>query len=144
VSDRLQDALRWMEVRDYALYLRELRRRERHSRRLAHVTLRDYDEDHPGHPLGRGMPPGAPFRLDESHTDGWQRVVRADPCAYCGSRPAGTVDHIVPRSEGRYGLHGWTNFAGACESCNGSKDSESLLAFLARRKGVRYRRRRAG
>lgn len=58
------------------------------------------------------------------------RVIRADPCAYCGA-PGGTVDHIVPRSLRIKHLHDWVNYVGACEGCNGRKSDRPLLFFLA-------------
>jgi 5-methylcytosine-specific restriction endonuclease McrA len=47
-------------------------------------------------------------------------------CAYC-SRPATTVDHIVPRSRG--GMHEWANVVAACGQCN-SKKADRLLAEI--------------
>lgn len=140
-------ALQRMDKDDYERYLRVLRKKERrarrHARRLARITLRDYNEDHPGHPLGPGMPTGGTFRMDgESHKVAWMTVLRRDPCSFCG-REGGTVDHIVPRSAGGPGLHDWTNFGGACASCNSSKSSVPLLEFLGRRHGLLYPRPKA-
>jgi hypothetical protein len=90
-------------------------------------------DDHPGHPLGAGYPPGASLR-DDGHLQAWAAIVRWDPCSFCGG-PGGTVDHIVPRSARRKGVNAWNNMAGACGSCNGSKGAESLLLFLAIRAG---------
>jgi hypothetical protein len=39
-------------------------------------------------------------------------------CGYCGG-PAGTVDHIMPRSRG--GKDSWRNTAAACDRCNQRK-----------------------
>lgn len=39
-------------------------------------------------------------------------------CGYCGA-PAGTIDHIVPRS--RSGKNTWTNTVAACGECNQRK-----------------------
>lgn len=58
----------------------------------------------------------------------YKRALRCDPCAYCGA-PSNALDHIVPRSAG--GPDDWTNRAGACTSCNSSKQSSPLLTFLA-------------
>lgn len=97
---------------------------------------------HPGNPLGHGMPLGAPLRTDgETHRDAWKRILRSDPCAYCGGL-GGTVDHIVPQSApnggGYGGLHSWINYSGACSACNGSKGAKHLLRWL--RTGHRPRR----
>lgn len=95
---------------------------------------RHYLEDQPGLPLGVGMPSGSPLREDgQSHREGWMSVIRRDPCSYCGG-PAGTVDHVEPRSRrarGLGGAHSWLNYAAACERCNGRKGAHSLLMFLA-------------
>ena len=47
-------------------------------------------------------------------------VLRRDrhTCAYC-SRPADTVDHVVPRCQG--GLSTWSNTVAACRPCNSRK-----------------------
>lgn len=122
--------------------------RERTATRLAAVRSRaelplDGDEffiwaqEQPGHPLGAGMPMGAPLRMDgESHSNAWRRILRADPCAYCGARVSGTVDHVVPRCSGRAGVERWPNLVGACTTCNTSKEATSLLLFLAGKRGL--------
>lgn len=56
-----------------------------------------------------------------------------DPCAYCGEG-AGTVDHIVPVSDG--GTSEWQNLTGACKACNSSKRDKPLLTFLLHRRVV--------
>ena len=101
-------------------------------------TFEEWLRDDAGHPLGPAVPPGHTLRADgESHRQAWQRVVRADPCAYCGRRSAaGTVDHIEPRSRparlGRAagGVHSWLNYAAACPPCNRAKADRPLLTFL--------------
>ncbi|KPC63812.1 hypothetical protein ADL27_61320 [Streptomyces sp. NRRL F-6602] len=57
------------------------------------------------------------------------QIIANDPCAYCGA-PADTIDHIIPVAAGGGGE--WGNLAPACLSCNSSKRSEGLLAFLLR------------
>lgn len=113
------------------------------------LLLSTYLRDDGGTPLGVGMPSGAPLRLDgERHYDGWLRLVRADPCAYCGDTPSGTVDHVEPRSRAARGLggaHSWLNVVGACPACNGLKADRPLLRFLGTRAEAsdgRARRRR--
>jgi 5-methylcytosine-specific restriction endonuclease McrA len=39
-------------------------------------------------------------------------------CAYC-HKPAGTIDHVLPRSRG--GRHEWMNVVAACGKCNHTK-----------------------
>lgn len=94
----------------------------------------EYLRDDPGSPLGVGMPSGRTMRLDgESHREAWMRVLRYDPCALCGRRPAGTLDHIEPQSKrarGLGGAHSWLNYSGLCFRCNGSKGSRSLLNVM--------------
>jgi hypothetical protein len=70
----------------------------------------------------------------------WRDVLCGDPCAYCGLRPAGTVDHIQPliRGEGSSIL---LNGTGACARCNHEKADRPLLAWMAT--SERLRRRRA-
>lgn len=77
------------------------------------------------------MPTGRTLREDgESHLDAWMRISRWDPCAYCGSAPAMTADHIVPKASGLPGVYRWDNITGACSSCNGGKNARALLRFL--------------
>lgn len=103
----------------------------------AGVAYRDYYADHPGQPLGVGMPSGRTLREDgQSHRAAWMAILRRDPCSYCGG-VGGTVDHVEPRSRPpRLGTRGggvytWANYVGACHNCNGRKGAASLLAFLA-------------
>jgi hypothetical protein len=87
--------------------------------------------DQPGHPLGVGVPLGATLRMDgESHSNAWRRILRSDPCAYCGAPISGTVDHVEPRHTRRNGVERWINLVGACSRCNGSKAAKPLLLFL--------------
>jgi 5-methylcytosine-specific restriction endonuclease McrA len=58
-------------------------------------------------------------------------VIRADPCAYCGSRVDLTVDHIDALAAGDQ--HVPENLAAACRSCNASKKERPLLLFLLER-----------
>lgn len=101
------------------------------------LLLTTYLRDDGGTPLGVGMPSGAPLRLDgERHYDAWLRLLRLDPCAYCGTPGAGTVDHVEPRSRAARGLggaHSWLNVVGACARCNGAKAARPLVAFLLTR-----------
>ena len=47
-------------------------------------------------------------------------VLRRDhnSCGYCG-KPAGTIDHILPRSRG--GQNTWENLVACCRDCNNRK-----------------------
>lgn len=60
----------------------------------------------------------------------FSKILRSDPCSYCG-KPGGTVDHIDPRASG--GTNSWTNRTGACSRCNNSKGAKSLLFHLLAR-----------
>lgn len=121
----------------------------RHPNRDAREWAEFERTDHPGNPLGVGMPSGEPLRVDgESHREAWKRILRGDPCAYCGRRmfpcafnPDGrTVDHIIPHTKARPNEgHAWLNYTGSCVSCNTSKKDTHLLMWLARR-GVLRRR----
>jgi 5-methylcytosine-specific restriction endonuclease McrA len=111
------------------------------------VEFRRFPSDHPGTPLGRGYPIGRTLRLDgETHLGAWSRIVRNDPCSFCG-RAGGTADHIVPQDplvpDPAYGKYTWFNLAGACESCNASKGNSDLITFLYVRASVRPRLLRA-
>jgi 5-methylcytosine-specific restriction endonuclease McrA len=46
---------------------------------------------------------------------GWRRKMRRMPCFYCGE-PGGTIDHILPKSEGGKMLP--ENSVPACSGCN--------------------------
>jgi len=95
--------------------------------------MTDWDRDDAGHPLGVGMPSGSPLRQDgDSHREGWERIVRRDPCSYC-DRLGGSVDHIIPKAARVKGIYVWHNFAGACTNCNESKGDERMILWLARR-----------
>lgn len=92
--------------------------------------LDDYLRDDPGTPLGSS---GRTMREDgDSHREAWARVIRRDPCTYCGG-PGGTLDHIEPRARrarGVGGVHSWLNFTGACGTCNSSKGARGMLGYL--------------
>jgi hypothetical protein len=61
----------------------------------------------------------------------WSKVLRLDPCAYCGRPLSGTVDHITPHKMDP-ALDTPENLTGACVSCNGEKgERRSLLSMLS-------------
>jgi hypothetical protein len=62
---------------------------------------------------------------------GYEKVLRADPCVYCGATSY-ALDHIVARDTG--GPDGWDNRVGICGSCNSSKRDRSVLTFLGTRR----------
>jgi len=77
----------------------------------------------------------APYELPYSlagRSKVFRAVLRNDACGYCGARPAGTVDHIQPRSAGGDNTVG--NLSGTCEFCNQEKEVRSLLHFLLERR----------
>lgn len=70
----------------------------------------------------QGLPP-------TPETVEYARALFGDPCSYCGEpAPAGTIDHIVARTQGGDG--NWTNLTAACGSCNSQKHTKSLLHFM--------------
>lgn len=127
-----------MQVKLAALVANPPRWHARERRRIRTAAAADGEpaqwlHDQPGHPLGIGMPPGHTLREDgESHAQAWRRVLRADPCSYCGG-PGGTVDHVVPQATGQRYVQRWTNLVGACNGCNESKSDKPLLRFLVTR-----------
>lgn len=58
----------------------------------------------------------------------YSEILRGDPCSYCPSKQAGTVDHIVPVTAD--GGNEWANLTAACASCNATKRTRSLLEFM--------------
>ena len=62
-------------------------------------------------------------------------VLRRDNhrCAYC-TRPASTVDHVVPRSRG--GGNTWENLVACCRDCN-NRRGDRALSEIGRKRGVR-------
>lgn len=60
----------------------------------------------------------------------YKRALLRDPCSYCGA-PVRFLDHIVAKARG--GGEAWWNLAPACDRCNTSKGSRSLLSFLGAR-----------
>lgn len=59
------------------------------------------------------------------------KLVLPQACAYCGSRERLAADHVIPRHRG--GPDVGDNLIWACRSCNSSKGSADLLAWLERR-----------
>lgn len=57
----------------------------------------------------------------------YQRILRADPCVYCGTTST-AIDHIAPVVEG--GSDRWENLAPVCKSCNSRKRSRSVLTVM--------------
>jgi hypothetical protein len=56
----------------------------------------------------------------------------AGTCLWCG-KPADTVDHIIPYSEG--GVYHPSNLICACRHCNQKRQSDGVLLFLERLAG---------
>lgn len=57
-----------------------------------------------------------------------RRVMRYDPCAYCGERSWGSIDHIHPHIHG--GANDWRNLTPSCQQCNRDKNDLDLLSWL--------------
>lgn len=65
----------------------------------------------------------------------WNRVVRKDPCTYCGRhkpRAEMTTEHVMPLSKG--GANIPENKVGACATCNRRRGSMPLISFLLTRR----------
>ena len=63
-----------------------------------------------------------------SITSSYYKVLKLDPCAYCGKKKSITMDHIIPKSRG--GTNGVDNIAPACKECNNKKDNTTLMFYL--------------
>lgn len=132
-----------MDRQAWGKQVAEYRRLDRPAPAPAPGFLADLlDHIDPGHPLGHGMPTGRTLRRDgETHRQAWSRVIRQDPCSYCGEVVAmalSSVDHIEPQSRsvrGIGGAHSWLNFTGACQRCNEAKSNIGLLEYLLVRAG---------
>ena len=57
----------------------------------------------------------------------YRKVLRADPCAYCGERPANGIDHIDCLVTDRKDIE---NMTGCCKRCNELKSTVPLLPAL--------------
>ncbi len=71
--------------------------------------------------------------LEPEAEDFFDKVLRHDPCVYCGvvDPVEMTRDHIVPFAFGGDGSV--SNLAPACRTCNTSKRRTPLLLFLLKR-----------
>lgn len=71
-------------------------------------------------------PPGSKIALDPD-LNAYARILRADPCSYCGAA-CEHIDHIVSVAAG--GALTWDNTTAACGPCNRRKRTTPLLPFL--------------
>lgn len=60
------------------------------------------------------------------HDEEWAKVLRRDPCVYCGAYGRGTVEHVEPRGPRSAVVNG----VGACSACNGERGSAPLIYYL--------------
>lgn len=104
---------------------------ERVRGRATHVYCSD--ECHREAKRGRRKPltHRVTFPPNDGHRDlaNYRRAVRADPCAYCGERPANGVDHIEPTLK-TGDRNDWTNWTACCKRCNETKRTLPLLLAL--------------
>lgn len=49
-------------------------------------------------------------------------------CFYCNTRPAHTIDHIIPKSIVNYNHR--LGLIGACDSCNNDKDDVGVVKYV--------------
>lgn len=114
-----------------AAYSREYRRKNRGAVNAYNQAWCEANKDlyvlrsHLRRAAVRQLEPG-----DRADMRAYVKVLRADPCSYCGE-PGGTVDHITPVAAN--GDLGWKNLTASCRSCNASKSTTPLLVFLHRR-----------
>lgn len=73
---------------------------------------------------------GAKMSQVTGETRQYVKILREDPCAYCGAASE-HIDHIVPFAKD--GPTEWMNLAPACASCNHRKSDKNLLHFLVER-----------
>lgn len=62
-----------------------------------------------------------------NETAEYVKIIRKDPCVYCGN-PCEHIDHIIPFADG--GPTDWSNLAPTCASCNLRKNRKSVLEFM--------------
>lgn len=73
---------------------------------------------------------GAKMSQVTGDTREYVKILRKDPCAYCGAASE-HIDHIVPFAKD--GPTKWDNLAPACAACNHRKSDKDLLHFLVER-----------
>lgn len=67
-------------------------------------------------------------RARSTSVTNWKKIVRIDPCPYCGERFAGGADHVEPRARG--GADSPDNIVGVCNRCNATKQTLPMLDAL--------------
>lgn len=72
----------------------------------------------------------------------YSKILKKDPCIFCGRVTKMTVEHIHPRASG--GSNHWANLGASCATCNGDKSDYSLLGFLLVQNLTRDERKRRG
>jgi 5-methylcytosine-specific restriction endonuclease McrA len=65
---------------------------------------------------------------DRAESVEWRKLIKNDPCFYCGSAETHHVDHYV--SLGNGGTDHWWNLVRACAPCNQRKNSMNGDEFL--------------
>lgn len=70
---------------------------------------------------------------DDFSAEDWQGTVESfgNRCAYCGSKDALSMDHVVPLNKTALGLHCLGNLVPACRSCNTKKSAKDFREFLS-------------
>jgi 5-methylcytosine-specific restriction endonuclease McrA len=62
----------------------------------------------------------------------------ASPCIYCGSTNKITIDHVIPRKRG--GVHSVGNIVPACQTCNASRKSDTIMEWRVKKNKLNARK----
>lgn len=66
---------------------------------------------------------------DRAESMAWRKLIKDDPCFYCGAQETHHVDHYISLING--GTEHWWNLVRACKSCNHRKNRMNGDDFLA-------------
>lgn len=119
--------------------LRRARRQDNVEYAKKHAELqRKYREKHPEARAAdkalRRMRVTAAFTAeDRAESIAWRKLIKDDPCFYCGAAETHHVDHYI--SLANAGTEHWWNLVRACRTCNHRKNrmnGDEFLSLLGR------------